>query len=110
MLFNGVIKTINATIPNVLNNIPVVSVPRPMSSTFNGKPKARVPLLYIRANAALEDKIINGCLSNGKKSLNVNLPRSVVTNDSFTKNKTIKAMIKRSEEHTSELQSRVHLV
>src|SRR5699024_11419051 len=50
--FKGVKKTIRATITYVLNIIPVVEESIPISSTFNGLPKARLPLLIIIANAA----------------------------------------------------------
>src|SRR5699024_4741309 len=75
----GVRKTINATIPKVLNNIPVDSDVRSINDTFKGSAKASVPLLSINAKAAREALISNGCFNKGKKSLKLNFTRSVVT-------------------------------
>src|SRR5699024_5877343 len=80
--FNGVKKTIKATIPYVLRSIPVVEDVMPISSTFNGNAKASVQLLIIMAKAASDACMTNGCFNNGVNSEKLNFPFSVVLKDS----------------------------
>src|SRR5699024_5568549 len=81
--------------PNVLNNMQVVSDERLISSPFNGTATANVTLLIIKPKADTEDKIIIGCLISGINFLKLNFPRSVATYDSFTKKSTISDVIRK---------------
>src|SRR5699024_12694801 len=90
----GVRKTINATIPKVLNNIPVVSVVRSINSTFKGSAKASVPLLIINASTEREARISNGCFNKDKISIKLNVLRSVRTKNYYTNSTIIIEVIK----------------